>query len=85
MYILINKTKQKTEILDCGWPIKYVNALLDKGDEFIIISLYSNTIKVPTIGAVDAFGEQKWTEYKLPDLMVMMKYAADYRSLEYNL
>jgi len=85
MYILINKTTRKTEIVEGGWPIKYVNALLDKGDEFIVISFYSNTIKVPTIGAVDEFGDQKWTEYKLPDITVLMKCAADYRSLEHNL
>jgi hypothetical protein len=85
MYIVINHTTRKTQVAANGWPVKHVSALLDRGDEFIIISLYSNTIKVPTIGAVDAFGEQKWTEYKLPDLMVMMKYAADCRSLEYDL
>jgi hypothetical protein len=47
MYIVINRTKG-TEIKYKGsFPYSLVVDLLENGDDLIVISTYSNTIKVP--------------------------------------
>jgi hypothetical protein len=46
MYIIVNRTtRQNTNHAD--WPHHRLIELLEKGDDLIIISKYSNTIKVP--------------------------------------
>jgi hypothetical protein len=83
MYILINKTTRNTEIISGGWPGEYVNELLNEGNKLIVISLRSNTIKIP-VGHDNDGHWDKWEEYKLPDLMVLMKCAADYKAADYK-
>lgn len=68
MYIIINKTAKSIDRIIGDWPDKYLNLMLNKGDKLIVISLYSNTIKVPSSQSVnwDSTIEWKWDEYELP-------------------
>ena len=65
MYIVINKTQNKA--LDIGGNFPDMYEELENGDKIVIISTYSNTIKVPYIHHVE-YGENiwEWEEYKLP-------------------
>ena len=67
MYIVINKTRNKTVRHSGNFPDMYEE--LERGDKIIIISLYSNTIIVPFIEDVE-HGENIWSyeEYPLPKL-----------------
>lgn len=69
MYILIYKPKdsyrETTEILEGVWPSNYLESLLEKKYSLIVISLYSNTIKIPT----DEWGSPEdriWNEFPIP-------------------
>jgi len=65
MYLLINKTAGTTQRIIGGYPLNTVDALLDAGQDIIVISLYSNTVKIPT-GTYDdlnGFREYHWKEY----------------------
>jgi hypothetical protein len=67
MYIIVNKTQNANISLKGGWPERYVTALLEQGDDFIVISLYSNTIKIPCgYEEYNSIKEYKWKEYDLP-------------------
>lgn len=83
MYILINNTTRKTQVINGGWPGIEIDELLEKGHKLIVISLRSNTIKVPKRKGY--MGSWEWDEYKLPDPMVLLKYSAEYKSLPFNL
>ena len=74
MYIIINKTTNKTEQLEGNYPSTYVKALLDRGDDIIIISLYSNTIKIPY--SYKEYGITFWDnkEYSLPKEIIKEEY-----------
>lgn len=48
MYKIINNTQRKTFIYFGDYPRK-LDEMIENGDDLIIISTYSNTIKVPTI------------------------------------
>jgi len=65
MYIIINKTQNKTVHVQGNFPDPYEE--LENGDKIVIISLYSNTIKVPFIARVE-YGENiwEWEDYPLP-------------------
>jgi len=65
MYLIINKTQNKTVKYLGNFPDMYEE--LERGDKIIIISLYSNTIKVPFIEDVE-YGENiwSWEDYPLP-------------------
>ena len=66
MYIIINSTS-KTEVNHSGsYPINYIEDLLNKGDKLIVISLYSNTIKVPKLVNHGHYEEWSMDEYDLP-------------------
>jgi hypothetical protein len=65
MYLIINRTSGKTTPLESNFPLELVEELLLKGDDIIIISLYSQTIKIPT-GFNSAISEWEWKEYPLP-------------------
>ena len=56
MYIIINKTRQTCTRRTGNFPA--LEQWLDKGDKIIIISLYSNTIKVPYF--IDYNGINQW-------------------------
>lgn len=48
MYKIINNTQRKTFIY-FGAPPRKLDEMIENGDDLIVISTYSNTIKVPTI------------------------------------
>ena len=47
MYIIINNTTRKNTKIEGSFPQDLVVEMLEKGDDLIIISTYSNTIKIP--------------------------------------
>ncbi len=60
MYIVINNTTKERSSHKGNFPD--VDDLLNRGDDIIIISLYSNTIKVPYKEYDDNWG---WKDYSL--------------------
>ena len=62
MYIIINNTTKHSDLISGYWPADLIESMLDKGEKFIVVSLYSSTIKVPTKGPAG----WEWEEYKLP-------------------
>ena len=58
MYIIQNKTKNTTTRFKGSFPITMLENLLNKGDKLIVISLYSNTLKVPY--SFEEYGETCW-------------------------
>lgn len=62
MYTIINRTKTTVEYYTGNWPDEYLNKLLDQGDQVIVMSSYSHTIKIPV--KCDVFDEWEWTDYK---------------------
>lgn len=63
MYLIINKTTRKTTTATGNWPAGILYDLLNSGNEIIVISTYSNTIKVPS---KDHNDEWKWDDYSIP-------------------
>jgi hypothetical protein len=63
MYIVINKTKKTTWKIKNGFP--NMEKYLNDGDKIIIISLYSNTIKVPYAVKENGIVDWKWEEYRV--------------------
>ena len=61
MYLIINKTEGKTYKHEGGFP--NLDEQLDKGDKLIIISLYSNTIKVPYRVELNGITEWEYESY----------------------
>ena len=47
MYYIINKTKKQSYYHKGNFPLIALEEMLDEGDELIVISSYSNTIKTP--------------------------------------
>lgn len=67
MYYIINRTTNITTKVSGGWPD--LDPLLNLGDDIIVISTYSNTIKVPFIESVEYnVNVWEWKEYRLPAL-----------------
>lgn len=65
MYIIINKTN-KTFLRHRGsWPD--LEEFLEKGDRIVIISLYSNTIKVPYKVEYNGVVEWEWENYPMDE------------------
>ena len=58
MYILINKTRKTSDKYVGRFPIDILEEQLNKGDQIVMISLYSNTIKVPSY--TDQYGVKEW-------------------------
>ena len=48
MYIIINNTENTVKTIIGNYPAMLVKHLLKTNKDIIIISLYSNTIKIPT-------------------------------------
>jgi len=75
MYIIINKTTKKTTFHKGNFPNVYDK--LNRGDDIIIVSLYSNTIKIPYIDHTqNGYGENvwEWKEYEMELLEVIKLY-----------
>jgi hypothetical protein len=67
MYIIINKTAKTQKTYEGSWPAMYLEAMISNGDDIIVVSLYSNTIKVPKGTTVsNGIEEIDWIEYPLP-------------------
>jgi hypothetical protein len=66
MYIIINKTTNTHIEYKGSWPGDMLEALLDVGDDVIVISLYSNTIKVPKCVLNGYQDYWEWVDYNLP-------------------
>lgn len=49
MYLIINKTNNTTTKVVGNFPTIMLNELLEQGDDLIVVSTYSNTVKVPFI------------------------------------
>lgn len=61
MYIIINKSKKTTIKYEGDWPD--LDEELNAGDKIIVISLYSNTIKVPYYTELNGIVEWRWDDY----------------------
>jgi hypothetical protein len=71
MYIIINKTRQTCTKHTGNWPS--LDKWLDKGDRIIVISLYSNTIKVPYKVEYNGITEWDWENFTM-DENVLVQY-----------
>lgn len=58
MYLIINSTTNKTSRAEGSFPIRTLEKMLLNEEKVIVISLYSNTIKVPY--RVDHYYEPSW-------------------------
>jgi hypothetical protein len=65
MYIIHNKTKQTFSKYEGCWPSELLEKQLEKGDRVIVISLYSNTIKVPYKLEYNGVVEWEWENFPL--------------------
>lgn len=72
MYIVINKTKNKTFYHQGNWNDE-IDDMVHDGDDLIVVSLYSNTIKVPVQTGIDDDLEPiyGWDEYKMELLSII--------------
>lgn len=60
MYKIINKTSKENSTHTGHFPLRIAIELLEKGDDIIIISGYSNTVKVPYLNKdTNNYGETK--------------------------
>lgn len=60
MYLIVNKTGVNIPVYG-NFPIDLVNQMLEKGEDIIVVSSYSNTIKVPF---KDEYNDWNWKEYR---------------------
>ena len=68
MYLIINKTKNTCTKHVGSFPD--VDRLLNEGDKIIIISTYSNTIKVPYFVYSNGETEWEWRDFSFnPDIL----------------
>lgn len=65
MYIIHNKTKNSTYYHEGSWPAAILEKQLEKDDRIIVISLYSNTIKVPYKLEYNGIIEWEWEDFPL--------------------
>lgn len=72
MYYIINKTTKQT-LTSTTWDDDLINNLLDDDMDIIVVSTYSNTIKIPYVdtelhnhGLTRSGYEWSWKEYPLP-------------------
>ena len=69
MYVVLNQTKKKEFRITGGWPGDVIDYMLNNGDDLIVISTYSNTIKVPVSFGTQYRDQWEWREYDYsPDL-----------------
>jgi hypothetical protein len=68
MYTIINKTQRKN-FKFTDWPDDIIEYMLNNGDDIIVISTYSNTIKIPVGFGTEFKDEWEWKEYEYsPDM-----------------
>jgi len=65
MYIIINNTTRERLSHEGFFPGNYLDDLLNKGDDVIVISLYSNTIKIPQLEVINGLNEWSFKDYSL--------------------
>lgn len=69
MYTIINKTKREAFKFTGNWPLDIIEYMLNNGDDIIIISTYSNTIKIPVGFGTKYEDEWEFKEYSFsPDM-----------------
>ena len=69
MYTIINKTQRKEFKLTGDWPVDIVEHMLCNGDDIIVISTYSNTIKVPVYDIMSDTHQWSWVDFDYsPDM-----------------
>ena len=66
MYIIINRTDNSSKTHEGSWPLDYLEGLLNNGEDVIVMSLYSNTIKVPSKVIENGIVEWNWKDYYMP-------------------
>ncbi len=60
MYVVINKTTGKNLNYTGSFPYNEIIELLEQGDDIIIVSTYSNTVKIPYLDTnTNNYGETK--------------------------
>lgn len=69
MYYIINKTTNKTIKYEGSFPSDFVEKMLNNQEDLIIISTYSNTVKVPY--ELEAHGSiyWEWEDYPIKDYL----------------
>ena len=63
-YILINKTRKTVRILEGAWSEGRIKLYLMAGEKLVVISTYSNTLKIPTYCKED--DKITWEEFDIP-------------------
>jgi hypothetical protein len=84
MYIIINKTTNKTTYVEGSFP--NLEKDLNKGDDLIVVSLYSNTIKIPYIDYTqNGYGENvwEWKEYRMDLLEVINNQLKNHKLIKF--
>jgi hypothetical protein len=67
MYIIINRTKgNKMQLVDSLAAFETAEEALERDEEVIIISTFSNTINIPDYHKLDTGNVIKWIKYPLP-------------------
>lgn len=69
MYIIVNKTTNTNTNVVGNFPSDLTTEMLNRKEDIIIISLYSNTIKIPyLVTEWNTYGENvyEWKDFKLP-------------------
>lgn len=61
MYYIINKTRKENYLVEGDWPQDFIDKTLNEDNKLIVISSYSNTIKVPF---KDEYGNWEFTEFE---------------------
>ena len=61
--IIHNKSKNTSWKLVGSWPEESIDKMLQNGDRVIVISLYSDTIKVPYYTELNGIVEWRWDDY----------------------
>lgn len=65
MYIIINKTKQTRYLHEGSFPSAVLDEMLDNGDRVIVISLYTNSFKVPFMEELNGIRSWSWESFPL--------------------
>lgn len=75
MYIILDRTNNVTYKHEGNYPYDVILSMLQEGSNIIIISTYSNTIKIPQLeieNGIEQLGECK--EYTFPKELIAPKY-----------
>ena len=66
MYFIIDKTNNEAYTQEGDFPIVLIEDMLNKGIDLIIVSTYSDTIKIPYSEEYNGIKEWKYKEYPYP-------------------